>query len=423
MSRFNVLYRIALTAVMWLLGCCCNAQWMMKKSDQIHSMEVMVNNAKVLIPCIELKSRDVLTFSFDDVTKEYHRYLYSVEHCDYQWRKSTRIFESDYLRGSIRRIPVDDYSESINTTQDYTHYAFVFPNNQLNIVYSGNYRIRVFDDETKEEVCSYCFCVVESKTPINVTATTNTEIDWNKTHQQLKISVIAQPLNVYDIKRELKMVVVQNGRWDNAVWNPEPDYYTPREVKWENCRQLIFDGGNEFRKFEMTSVKTAMMAVDNLKWFRPFYHATLFPAEDRLNYIYDEDQNGNFYVRTTEHNSDETEADYVWVHFSLKHKPEPGGNIYIYGGLTNWCILPEAQMKYNPEQQMYEGTMLLKEGYYNYQYMYIPSGSTEGSLSQIEGSFYQTENEYTVLVYYTQKGSRYDRLVGYRNLKFEPSKQ
>ncbi len=417
-------YRFCISCLILIISSVnLKAQWMIKNSEQIHSMEIIVNGIKPIIPCIELRSQDFLTFSFDDIAKDYHRYVYIVEHCDFQWKKSNRIFESDYLRGSVRRVPIEDYAESLNTTVDYTHYSFSFPNRQLNVVYSGNYRVRVYDDDTKAEVCSFCFCVVESKIPVNVSATTNTEIDWNKEHQQLKISLNAQPLNVYDVKRELKMVVVQNGRWDRAVWNPTPDYCTPQDVKWEQCKDLIFEGGNEFRKFEMTNVKTAMMGVESIKWFKPFYHATLFPGVHSKNYIYNEDQNGKYYIRSSVYDNDATETDYLWVHFFLNHKPEAQGNIYIYGGLTNWGILPEAQMKYNPEQNIYEGSLLLKEGYYNYQYLYVPSGIANGTISTVEGNYYQTENEYTVLVYYTQKGSRYDRLVGYRNLKFEPSKQ
>jgi hypothetical protein len=217
------------------------------------------------------------------------------------------------------------------------------------------------------------------------------------------------------------MVVLQNGRWEKAVWNPQPDYNTPSDVRWEHSRELIFNAGNEFRKFEMTSVKTAMMGVDNIKWFRPFYHATLFTAEDQSNYIYNEDQNGKYYIRTSEYNDDETEADYIWVHFFLKHKPEPNGKLYVYGGLTNWCIIPDAEMKYNNESQLYECALLLKEGYYNYQYMYVPTGQRIGDPSLVDGNYYQTENEYTILVYYTQRGSRYDRLVGYRQFRFAPS--
>lgn len=397
------------------------AQWMVRRNDRIHSMEMILNDDKSNVTVLDLSSNEQILFSFDDITKEYHRYVYTVEHCDYNWNKSTRIFESDYLRGSIRRIPIDDFEESLNTTVEYTHYHFLFPNNKLQIVYSGNYKIHVIDDDTNDEVCTFCFSVVENVSAVNASMTSNTEIDWNKTHQQLKMAYNLTPLNCHDVNREIKTVVVQNGRWDRAVWNPTPDYVTPSEVKWEHNRDLIFDGGNEFRKFEMTSVKTAMMGMDNIRWYRPFYHATLFPSEVAHNYIYNEDQNGRYYIRTIENADSDFEADYLHVHFFLKNPPVPQGDFYVFGGLTNWCIIPEAKMNYNNDLEMYETSLLLKQGYYNYQFVYIPKGTTDLQTIKTEGNFYQAENEYTILVYYTQKGSRYDRLVAVRRMSYSPT--
>lgn len=416
-------YVLTLSAFFCLFLGGVSAQQMLADMDNIRSMEMFVNGKKMNVPYVELGSRDVLEFAFDDLTKEYCRYIYLVEHCDFSWKKTARVFESDYLRGSMRRIPIDNYAESLNTSVDYTHYSFSFPNSKVGIVYSGNYRIRVINDEDKKEVCSYCFSVVDTKVGLNMTATTNTEIDWNKTHQQLNISLRAQNLPLHDSNNEIKVVVVPNGEWDKAVWNPSPDYTTPSEIKWEHCRELIFDGNNEFRKFEMTSVKVPRMGVDNIKWFRPYYHATLFPGAKRKNYVYDEDQNGMFYVRTTERSDSNYEADYVMVHFLLEGEPSAKGDYYVYGGLTNWAVLPEAKMEHRSEEHLYEAVLLLKEGYYNYKYVFVPYGNTRGESLETEGSFYQTENEYTVLVYYTPKGGRYDQLVGARTMSFHPSQQ
>ena len=398
------------------------AQLMQANSKDIHSMEVFVNGKKMCVPYIEKNRGGIIEFSFDDFTKEYHRYIYIVEHCDFTWKRSIRVFESDYLYGSLRKIPIDDYTESLNTTIDYTHYSFKFPNSKIGVRYSGNYRIRVLSDEDKKEVCSFCFSVVDNNAGLNISATTNTDIDWNKCSQQLNISLGVQNLPLHDSNTEIKLVVIQNGDWDKASWNPTPDYKTLSEIKWDHCRDLIFNANNEFRKFEMTSVKVAMMGVENIKWFRPYYHATLFPVEKRKNYIYDEDQNGLFYVRTTERSDSNYEADYVWVHFLLESEPNAKGDYYVYGGLTNWELLPEAKMKYKTDEHLYEAVMLLKEGYYNYKLMYVPDGNNHGESLETEGNFYQTENEYTVLVYYTPKGGRYDQLIAAKTISFHPSK-
>lgn len=391
--------------------------------DRIHSLQILVNNIQTNFPSIILGDKDHLQVSFDDMTKEYHRYVYKVEHCDFNWNVSTRIFESDYLQGSDTEIPIENYHESLNTTVAYTHYSFNFPNNRMAVSLSGNYRIRIFDDDDDKEVCSICFFVVEPKVNVNATVTTNTDIDWNQKNQQIKVYVNSQSLNSHDPSREIKIVVYQNGRWDNAVLDPTADYYTPSDIRWEHNNKLIFNGGNEFRKFEMTNLKFGLMGIDNISWFRPYYHATLFENKDRKNYVYDEDKDGLYYISATDRTDDNYECDYVLVHFFLKHVPETSGSFYINGALSNWSFSPEYKMQYNPANMGYEATLLLKEGYYNYQYLFLPNNNNMGLTEQAEGNFYQTENEYTILVYYSQRGARYDRLVGVRNFVFAPSKQ
>ena len=285
--RFLLLWGILLVNILPTI-----AQQIHVTSPTIRSVQIFTGGEKRNVPCISLNGPNRLEVTFDDLTKEYRRFVYTVEHCNFKWEKNNRLFESDYLKGNLRRIPIEDYQESTNTSVEYTTYFMEFPTNQLDITISGNYRIRIYNDETKEEALSFCFLVIDEKIPVNVTATTNTEIDWNTCHQQLKISVPTNGITMFDTRKEIRIVVVQNGRWDKAVWNPTPDYVTPTGVKWEHSKDLIFDAGNEFRKFEMTSTKIAMMGVENIKWFRPFYHATLYPNNVRKNYLYDEEQNG-----------------------------------------------------------------------------------------------------------------------------------
>lgn len=391
--------------------------------DRILTLRTLVNGEVVSVPCLELGSADRLEISFDDQAKNFHRYVYKVEHCDFNWNKSSRIFTTDYLQSTMQAVPIEDYQESINTTVEYTHYSFVFPNRQMSIKYSGNYRIHIWDDNAKKEIAIVPFRVVEPLTAIGVQGTTNTDIDWNKTHQQLRLSV--KPIGTLrprDSSREIRIVVMQNGRWDNAVINPKAEYITPTELKWERCRELIFPAGNEFRKFEMTNLKIGQMGVDNIKWFAPFYHTTLYPTKAKPNYIYDEDQDGRYYINATDKADDDWEGDYAWVHFILENKPLQNGDVYVYGGLTYNQFSPLNKMLYNPESNAYEASLLLKVGYYNYQYLFVPQGKTQGDTLPFEGNYFQTENEYTVLVYYTPFGGRYDRLVGVSTFKYIPTK-
>ena len=391
--------------------------------DGIRTMQILVNGEWNRTPLLELGSSDVLNISFDDLTHEYRRYRYRVEHCDFNWEPTTSLFPSDYLRGETSDQPIDDYQESLNTSVLYTHYSFSFPNSRVGVTKSGNYRIVVFDDDEGGDVCVFCFSVVDNKMGVSATATAKTDIDWNKSHQQIKFRVNPSGLRITDPGREIKTVVMQNNRWDNAVINPPADFITPNDIQWEYSKPLIFDAGNEYRKFEVTNLRVGTLNVDNIRWFDPYYHITLYAGQNRRNYVYDEDQDGAFYVRTTDFPNSDIQADYVLVHFILEREPVNDGDIYVNGTVTNDRFYPECKMVYNETAKAYEATLLLKQGYYNYQYLFLPDkGKGEGMTDTVEGNYYETENKYTILVYYRPQGGRYDQLVGVREFRYFPNR-
>lgn len=106
------------------------------------------------------------------------------------------------------------------------------------------------------------------------------------------------------------------------------------------------------------------------------------------------------------------EADYVVAHFALEMPELINTDIFLDGDFTYRRFSPESRMIYNPATNCYEKNLLLKQGAYNYQYLAVPTGSMQGKTSIVEGNFYQTINEYIVMVYHRPPGSRYDRLVG-----------
>ena len=391
--------------------------------ESIHTMQVLVNGEWNRTPLLELGSSDVLHISFDDLTHEYRRYRYRVEHCDFNLQPTTGLFPSDFLRGETSDQPIDDYQESLNTSVLYTHYSFTFPNSRVGVTKSGNYRIVVFDDDEEEDVCIFCFSVVENKMAVSAMATAKTDIDWNKNHQQIKFRVNPSGLRITDPKREIKTVVMQNNRWDNAAINPPADFVTPNEIQWEYAKPLIFKAGNEYRKFEVTNLRVGTLNVDKIRFFEPYYHVVLYAGQNRRNYVYDEDQDGGFYVRTTDFPNSNIQADYVLVHFILEREPLTDGDIYVNGSVTNDNFLPEYKMVYDNESKAYEATLLLKQGYYNYQYLFLPDKGNEGGLTEtVEGNYFETENKYTILVYYKPQGGRYDQLVGVREFRYFPNR-
>lgn len=392
-------------------------------AEHIRTVETIVNDDRTLPAVIALDSDDKVTISFDDITHEYVRYVYKLEHCDRNWNTSDALFESDYMTGTNFEDPIDNYEQSMNTTQLYTHYTLDFPNSYVRPLLSGNYRVSIYESgATESPVAVACFSVVDKKMGIGAMVTTNTDIDNNESHQQLDLSVSFWQVEVRNPDREICVKVLQNKRSDNAITAPAATYQDGDGMKWEHCRELIFDAGNEYKKFEILNVHQATMGVDRMRWYEPYYHAFLYTEKPRKNYINSQEQNGSYVIRNEDDSDNDTQSEYVIVHFSLDTEEISGGNFYVCGQWSGYNFTPEYKMRYDATEGMYTAEILMKQGYYNYLCLFVPDGSAEGSPLEAEGSFFQTENEYTVLVYAHLQGERYDRLLGYRDFRFIPNK-
>ena len=378
----------------------------------IASLQVVANNDWLSLPIITLNSNDFVNISFDDLTHEYHRYCYKIEHCEADWQTSSALFDSDYIDGFASGNTIDDVQESTNTVQLYTHYNISFPNNKCRPKISGNYRVTIYDEnDEKHVVCRAYFMIVEPSMGVHLNVTTNTDIDINGKHQQVEMAVDYGNNIVSNPQTQIKTVVMQNSRWDNAVVNARPQYIKANGLQWIHCKDFIFDGGNEYRKFETLDVTHTTMGLESINWDGHNYHAWIWTDEPRPSYIYDKDANGAFLIRNSDNIDNDVNSDYIITHFRLK-SPQTADPIYINGFFTNDCFLPQYEMKWNEKNQQYEGELLLKQGYYSYQYLMM---KPEGKLKPVpsEGNFYQTENTYQALIYFKANGDRTDRLVGY----------
>lgn len=389
-------------------------------SEHVKTLQVTANNDVLLPPIVNLGGNNRIDIDFDYLSHDYHRFVYKIEHCNADWSPSTDIFESDYLEGFNGQI-IEDVENSFNTSLLYTHYHVRIPNENVSLKISGNYKVSIYNDEDGSDpdqpLLTACFSIVQPEVGINASVSSNTDIDFNKTHQQLSFTINYTGIPMNDPIRELKTIVMQNRRTDNWVVNPKPDIQKVNSLEYIHNRQLIFDAGNEYHKFEILGFNRANMNVDQIQWHEPYYHVILSQDKPQKNYILEGDQNGASVVRNEDNTDNETTSEYSWVHFSLKSEKTFPGNIYIAGNWTYNQFTPEYQMKYNPEQQVYETALLLKQGYYNYQYLCVTPDSRKGE-SLVDGNFFQTENEYIILVYHRPVGARYDQLIGYRRMNY-----
>jgi hypothetical protein len=188
-------------------------------------------------------------------------------------------------------------------------------------------------------------------------------------------------------------------------------------IEYTDHEKNILPGGNEYRQFEIKNLKYQSEYVKNIQYINPYYHVELVPGEPRQKHVYffNEDLNGRYSIDIGGSGKKNTDADYVFVHFSfLQDAPINDGNVYVFGALTNWSVSQPCMMEYNGERKAYEATLLLKQGFYNYEYVFVSDKSKVIDPFAFEGSHFEAENDYVIYVYYSPANSRYDRLVGYQ---------
>lgn len=385
----------------------------------LRAVQVTVDGDPMAIPVISLDNpSDRIVISFDELSEDRRYMRYELIHCDARW-KPEGLVDSEFLDG-FNVADVDDYSYSQATLVHYVHYRITIPNEQMRITAAGNYIVRVYpEDDPDETLLETRFSVCDFSMRVGAAVTSRTDIDTNESHQQVDVTVDMRDINVRDPFTDLTVVVTQNGRPDNEVILTQPLRVAGDKVYFEHQRPLIFQAGNEYRRFETVSTTYPGMNVDEIVYAAPIYNMVLATDYPRVgtSYLYDQTQNGRFFIREYNAVDPDTEADYTLNHFRLEMPELQGYDIFIDGDLTGRRMDPSSRMVYNRATGAYEASLLLKQGSYNYQYLAVPAGSTRGSTAPVEGDFYPTVNEYTVKVYYRPPGTRYDRLVGVTTVK------
>ncbi len=371
-------------------------------------------------PIHELGEQTPLVFKFDDLAGEIKDYSYTVVHCDADWNESF-MPQSDYLDGFTEN-PVEDYALSFNTTFDYVNYLLYLPNEDLQFKVSGNYALVIFENNNRENiVVTQRFHVVEPIVEVEGTVRRATMDAFKGEHHEVDFSVFHEDLEIQNPRDEVKVVITQNNRWDNAIRDLKPLFIRDRMLVYDYNKENVFVAGNEFRYFDIRTTRVNGEGVYSTEFHRPYYHKTLMVDEIRSNkkFFSYQEMNGKYTVESQDPETEDcdTECDYFFVHFTLPLESVLlGGTVNVFGELTNWNANKSSEMTWNFDTSAYELTLLLKQGYYNYEYVYVPEGATVADHKNLEGSHWETENNYQIYVYYHDLASRYDRLVGFRQL-------
>ncbi len=383
--------------------------------QRIKTVQLYKDGWNLSYPIIKLNSNEKLVLNFDLLGDQPETYYYTFIHCDKDWNKSD-IFPNDYMTGYTEN-PIEDYENSFNTTVSYIHYKLSFPNDRVSLKLSGNYILLIYpSDKLEEPAITQRFIVTEDAAKIEITAHRPQMTKDNNTHQQVDFVVNYSGLSINDPYRDVFAFILQNGRWDNAKRNLKSDFYGNNELKYNSLSDKnIFRGGNEYRYFDIKSIRYKSEYVKRIDYAIPNYNIYLYPSDNRefKPYFYWKDFNGKYYIAFQEGQKPDIESDYVYVYFTLpSDQMISGGKMYISGSLNNWVFDKNNLMAYNSERKEYECTMLLKQGWYNYEYVFRKDVETNGTATLFEGSHYETENDYIVLIYYRNPRDRFDRVIG-----------
>ncbi|MCE5346448.1 MAG: DUF5103 domain-containing protein [Bacteroidales bacterium] len=384
-------------------------------NDKIKTVQLYKDGWNLSYPIMKLNSDDRLILHFDLLDDHSVTYYYTFIHCDKDWNKSD-VFQGDYLDGYPEN-PIEDYEASFNTTVNYFHYKLSFPNDMVKLKLSGNYVLMVYQaDRPEEPAITQRFIITEDAAKIDISMHRPLMTKDDNSFQQIDFIVNYSGIDINDPYRNIYSYILQNGRWGNAQKNMKPDFTGNNELKYNSLSDRnIFRGGNEFRYFDTKSIKYKSEYISRIDYAAPSYNVFLKPSEDRefKPYFYWKDFNGKYFIAIEDRENYDTDADYIYVYFTLPSKQMiAGGDMYVSGNLNNWSLDKTNRMIYNSERGEYECTMLLKQGWYNYEYVFLEDGASDATATMFEGSHYETENDYIVLVYYRNPRDRYDRVIG-----------
>jgi Domain of unknown function (DUF5103) len=370
-----------------------------------------VQNNQNVAPIFQLG--DAFQLQFDDLFGNDASYFYEIIHCDYNWNSSD-LQKREYLQGFDNQ-RIQESASSFNCLQIYTHYRLNFPNSNTQLKISGNYILKILNED-KEVVFSRKFVVYEDlvTVPIQVKRARNvTNLD---SKHNLEFTIKSNVINFQNPLKNVKTVLLQNGKFQTAISNIAPQYTMGNDLVYKYDTPTQFWAGNEFLYFDNKEIRVASNNISRIDSQKDIYSSYLFTNEARANSNYYNwpDVNGNFVVRRLFAENNEIEADYSWIYFSLSAPlfRSSDGAIYVTGMFNNYALTPENKMEYNAEKGIYEKAILIKQGFTNFEYSAVKPNGTIDLENAIDGNFYQTENEYTVLVYYRENTDRYDHVIG-----------
>jgi hypothetical protein len=355
---------------------------------------------------------DSFEFSFDDLYGNEENYYYTITHCNYNWTKSD-LSINEYMQGTDNQ-RIQDYENSFNTLQIYSHYRLNFPNKFTQLTKSGNYLLSILNND-REIVFSKKFILFEDLVDVPMQIKRARVITDNPYKHNIDFAVKSKDIIFQNPDKNLKVVLFQNGKWNNAIVNIKPQYTIGNDLIFKYDKETQFYAGNEYLFFDNKDVRAATNTIAKVDSSTGLYKSYLYTdsARKKNGYTFYPDINGNYQVRNIAAQNNTVEADYTWVYFVLFSPETPAkSNVYVTGMFNNNSLTAENKMEYNIEKRTFEKAILVKQGFVNYNYTIANNNNIVQDDQAVDGNYFETGNVYTAIVYYRSNTDRYDRVIG-----------
>ena len=382
----------------------------------IKTISFVSNNTNV-IPFFKLG--ESFQLQFDDLYSDEADYYYTITQYNYDWSAPTNLSKAEYLNGMDNQ-RIITYENSFNTLQLYSHYRQVFPNKFNQITKSGNYLFTILNDEN-EIVFSRRVIIYEEEVNVGLLVRRSRDFEGLDGKQNIEMSINYGDKILQNPIQNVKVTLFQNGNWKTSISNLKPQYTLGSELIYRYNKETQFWGGNEGYTIDNKIIRATNNTIARVTSGDNIYNTYLYTNTPRKNqpYTYFPDINGNFFVQNANGSNSGIEADYSWVYFALDAPEFLEGNIYISGMFNNYALTDDYKMELNKKTGLYEKALLIKQGFTNYQYILTNKKGAIGFGTAIGGNYFQTENNYTAIVYYKGNNDRYDRVIGIANTNSE----
>ena len=382
----------------------------------IKTISFVSNNTNV-IPFFKLG--ESFQLQFDDLYSDEADYYYTITQYNYDWSAPTNLSKAEYLNGMDNQ-RIITYENSFNTLQLYSHYRQVFPNKFNQITKSGNYLFTILNDEN-EIVFSRRVIIYEEEVNVGLLVRRSRDFEGLDGKQNIEMSINYGDKILQNPIQNVKVTLFQNGNWKTSISNLKPQYTLGSELIYRYNKETQFWGGNEGYTIDNKIIRATNNTIARVTSGDNIYNTYLYTNTPRKNqpYTYFPDINGNFFVQNANGSNSGIESDYSWVYFALDAPEFLEGNIYISGMFNNYALTDDYKMELNKKAGLYEKALLIKQGFTNYQYILTNKKGAIDFENAIDGNYFQTENNYTAIVYYKGNNDRYDRVIGIANTNSE----